>query len=254
MNFENSVALVTGSSRGIGSAIAHSFAEAGADIVINHRRTGASEDSARSHVERIRGLGRRAVAIRADISNDDEVKDLFCRVAEELGRLDYLVLNAARAPFKPIERLLSRDLKQLIDTNLIGNLNCMREASPLLERSGGSVVFVSSLGGRFHLPSYPLGVMKAAMEAVVRDSAETLSSRGIRVNAVCGGLARTDSLKTLRLEWPEVESLPEEVFVTGEEIADVVLFLCSPAARAVRGQTIVVDRGLGNRLYCGHSV
>lgn len=254
MNLENRVALVTGSSRGIGSAIARTFAEAGADIVLNHRRTGASEDSAVRHLEHIHELGRRAVAIRADISNTDEVKGLFSRVAEEFGRLDFLVLNAARAPFKPIERLLKHELRQLVDTNLFGNLACIREAAPLLEQSAGAVVFVSSLGGRFHLPSYPLGVMKAAMEAVVRDSAETLASRGIRVNAVCGGLARTDSLKTLRLEWPDVEDLPDEVFVTGEEIADVVLFLCSPAARAVRGQTIVVDRGLGNRLCYGRSV
>jgi len=248
MDLEKRVALVTGSSRGIGSAIALAFASAGADVIVNHRKKGTCERLADQVVESIRSLGRRAISIRADISKPDEVQGLLTRVDDEFGRLDCLVLNAARAPFKPIERLLRHELHQLVDTNLVGNLACIKEAAPLLEQTAGSVVFISSLGSRSYLPSYPIGVMKAAMEAVVRDSAETLGSRGIRVNAVCGGLARTDSLKTLRLVWPEIEHVPDEVLVTGDEIAEVVLFLCSPAARGIRGQTIVVDRGLGNRL------
>ncbi len=248
MDFSGKVVLVTGSSRGIGSAVALAFAEAGADVVVNHRKEGASSAKAAALVAEIESLGRRALAVRADISVREEVVSLFGRVRDEFSRLDCLVLNAARAPFKPLERLLERELRQLVDTNFIGNILCIREALPLLKETGGAVVFVSSLGSRVHLPDYPLGSMKAAMEAVVRDCAEGLRVHRVGVNAVCCGLARTDSLKTLRQAWPGVERLSEESFVTTREIADVVLFLASPAASGVSGQTIVVDRGMGHRL------
>ncbi|MCG6552717.1 MAG: SDR family oxidoreductase, partial [Candidatus Magnetominusculus sp. LBB02] len=127
-----------------------------------------------------------------------------------------------------------------------------QEALPYMERSGGHdkhIIFISSLGSRFYNPAYPLGSMKAAMESVVRDLSETLIKRGIAVNAVSGGLVKTDSFKVLRQFIDGVERIPEELFVTPEEIADVVMFLCCPASRAVRGQTIIVDRGLSNSLH-----
>lgn len=248
MDFSGKVTLVTGSSRGIGSAIARAFASAGADVVVNHRTEGSSSAKAAALVKEIESLGLRALAVRADISIREEVVALFGRIQEELGRLDVLVLNAARAPFKPFERLLERDLRQLVDTNFIGNILCIREALPMLRQTRGKVVFVSSLGSRTHLPDYPLGSMKAAMEAAVRDCAESLGQHQVAVNGVCSGLAKTDSLKTLRQAWPGVERIADESFVTADEIADVVLFLSSPAASGIRGQTIVVDRGMGHRL------
>ena len=83
----------------------------------------------------------------------------------------------------------------------------------------------------------------------MRDCAEIMSDRNISVNAVCGGLVKTDSFKVLRQYWEEIQSVPDELFVEQDEIADVVLFLCDPASRGIRGQAIVVDRGLSNRLY-----
>jgi len=248
MDFSGKVVLVTGSSRGIGSAVALAFAEAGADVVVNHRKEGASSVKAAAVVAEIESLGRRALAVRADISVRQEVVSLFGRIREEFSRLDCLVLNAARAPFKPLERLLERELRQLVDTNFIGNILCVREALPLLKETRGAIVFVSSLGSRIHLPDYPLGSMKAAMEAVVRDCAEGLREDHVGVNGVCCGLAKTDSLRTLRQAWPGVERMADENFVTTDEIADVVLFLASPAASGICGQTVVVDRGMGHRL------
>jgi len=249
MDYSGKVALVTGSSRGIGSAIARAFAEAGADVVVNHRKEGASSAKAASLVADIIALGRRALAVRADISVREEVVALFTRIHEEFGRLDFLVLNAARAPFKSLERLLERELRQLVDTNFIGNILCVREALPMLKETTGKVVYISSLGSRIHLPGYPLGSMKAAMEAVVRDCAESLREHNVAVNGVCCGLAKTDSLKTLRQTWPGVERIADDSFVTTDEIAAVVLFLGSQAANGICGQTIVVDRGMGHRLY-----
>jgi NAD(P)-dependent dehydrogenase (short-subunit alcohol dehydrogenase family) len=249
-SFKDKVVLVTGSSRGIGAAIARKFAGAGADVVLNYRKEGgSSEKKALELRDEIEKMGRRALVIRADISKKDEVKALVSGAVEGMGRLDVLVLNAARAPFKPIERLLERELRQLVETNYMGNIFCIQEALPALAESKGNIVFISSLGSKFFNPSYPLGSMKAAMEAVVRDCAESLRPRGIRVNGVCGGIVRTDALKTLRQFWEELEQIPEEVFIEPEEVADAVLFLCSPEARGILGQCIVLDKGLSLSLF-----
>ncbi len=247
--FEGKVALVTGSSRGIGRAIALRLASAGADVVIHGRSTeGPSGAAAQETCEAVRALGRRAEAFAADIGRKDEVAALLQRVGEAFGRLDVLVLNAARAPFKETTRLLERDLRQLVEVNLFGHVFCVQKALPLLEQDGGHIVFISSLGSRYMNPQYPLGPMKAAMEAMVRQWAEELGSRGIHANAVCAGLVKTDSYKTLRRLWPELAALPESAYVTPEEVADVVAFLASPDARAVAGQTLIVDNGLSNRV------
>ena len=145
--------------------------------------------------------------------------------------------------------MLEREIRQLVEINYIGNIFCIQEAVPLMEAAHGKIVFISSLGSRFYNPSYPLGSMKAAMEAVVRDCAEGLAPKNISVNAICGGLVRTDSFKVLRQYIEDLENIPDELCVATDAIADVALFLCSPAARAIRGQTIVVDNGLSNRLY-----
>jgi enoyl-[acyl-carrier protein] reductase III len=248
--FENKVTLITGSSRGIGKAVALAFARSGADVVVNHRKeSGASLTHAREVCNEIEAVGRRALSVSADISIKESVKKLFEETGREFGRLDFLILNAAMAPFKPIERLLERDLRQLVETNYMGNIFCIQAALPLLQNTEGKIVFISSLGSRFYNPSYPLGSMKAAMECVVRDCAESLSERGISVNGICAGIVKTDSFKVLRQYMEEIDAMPEELFVTPEEVADVALFLCSPAGRAIRGQTIVTDRGLSNRLY-----
>jgi 3-oxoacyl-[acyl-carrier protein] reductase/enoyl-[acyl-carrier protein] reductase III len=91
--------------------------------------------------------------------------------------------------------------------------------------------------------------MKAAMESAVRDLAESLRPKRINVNAVCAGLVKTDSLKVLRQMWEGLDRLPDELFMEADEVADVVLFLCGVASRGLRGQTMIVDRGLSNSLY-----
>ncbi len=248
--FKNKVALITGGSRGIGSAIALRLAQAGCDVVINHRKAGGSSQSGGAKLcEEIAKSGQQAFLIQADISSKASVKTLFKETDDRFGRLDFLVLNAARAPFKPIEKLFERELRQLVDTNYLGNIFCIQAALPLLEKTHGRIVFISSLGSRFYNPDYPLGSMKAAMESVVRDCAESLRNRKIAVNGVCGGIVKTDSFKVLRLYWEGIDKLPEEIFMEPDEIADVVLFLSGPASRGINGQTIVVDRGLSNSLF-----
>jgi len=248
--FKDRAVLVTGSSRGIGAAVARKFARAGANVALNYRKEGgSSEKKALELRDEIEKMGRRCVALKADISKKAEVKELVAGAVEALGGLDILILNAARSPFKPIERLLERELKQLVETNYMGNIFCIQEALPALTESKGQIIFISSLGSKFYNPSYPLGSMKAAMEAVVRDCAESLRPKGIRVNGVCGGIVRTDALKTLRQFWEELDQMPEEVFIEPDEIADAVLFLCSPAASGILGQSIVLDKGMSLSLF-----
>lgn len=241
---------MTGSSRGIGRAIALAFAEAGADVVISHtQKGGSSQAKAEAVCREIEDMGRKALIIQADISSKASVRELFDTASTRMGRLDFLILNAAKAPFKPFEKLLERELRHLVEINFMGNIFCIQEAVPLLETARGGIVFISSLGSRFYNPSYPLGSMKAAMETVVRDCAESLFERGISVNGVCGGIVKTDSFKVLRQYIEDLEHIPDELCVDPKALAEVVVFLCSPAARAIRGQTVVVDNGLSNRLY-----
>lgn len=247
--FRDKVALITGGSRGIGAAVARRLARAGAHLVINHREgKGRSAELAAAVCREAEAEGVRAVAAAADISQKEAVLSLLARAGEAFGRLDVLVLNAARAPFKPWEKLLERDLRQLVETNFLGNVFCMQAALPLLARQGGAVVFVSSLGSRFYSPDYPLGAMKAAMEAAVRHWAESFGEKGVTVSAVCAGLVKTDSFKTLRMVQPGLEKLPARLFVSPGEVAEVVWFLAGPAGAVFQGQTLVADRGLSNRL------
>lgn len=250
--FTGKVALVTGSSRGIGSVIAQRFAQYGADVVINHRREagGIGPSKAQLVKERIEAMGRRALIVRADISLKSSVRAMMGQIAEHFGRLDFLVLNAAQAPFKPVEKLLERELRLLVETNFLGQIFCIQEAVPLLAGSAGKIVFISSLGSRFYSPAYPLGTMKAAMETLVRDCSESLRDRNIAVNAVCAGLVKSDSLKMLRQHWEYLDRIPEHLFLQPEEVAEVVLFLCGAGSSGIRGQTIIVDKGLGNSLHC----
>lgn len=248
--FKDKIALITGSSRGIGSAIARKFAREGTDVIVNFRKSGGkSQEQGELLCKDIREMGRRAFLIQADIAVKESVKEMFHETNEKLGRLDFLILNAAKAPFKPLEKLPERELRQLVETNYLGNIFCVQAALPLLEKSAGKIVFISSLGSRFYNPAYPLGTMKSAMESAVRDLAESLSARKISVNGICGGIVKTDSFKVLRQYWEELDRIPDELFVEPDEIADAVLFLCAPASRGIQGQMIVVDRGLSNRLY-----
>jgi len=243
------VALVTGSSRGLGRVIARKLSEAGASLVLNYRKTGGrSEAQAQALAKELVERGSPAVAIQADISQKDAVAAMFQEIGARYGRLDILVLNAARAPFKRVGELLKRDLLELVETNFLGNVYCMQQALPLMQGRPGHVVFISSLGSRFALPNYPLGSMKAAMESLVKHWAVELKDREITVNGVTAGLLKTDSLIVLRQYWPGVERLPASAFVELEDVASVVVFLCTDAARSIRGQQIVVDNGLSNEL------
>src|SRR5262244_3144208 len=148
------VALVTGSSRGLGRVIARTLSEAGADLIINYRQAGGrSEAQARAPAKELVERGSRAVAIQADIGQKDAVAAMFQQIGAEFGRLDILVLNAARAPFKKAGELLRRDLLELVETNYFGNVYCMQQALPLMQ--GGHGKSRETVGDRARRSSDP---------------------------------------------------------------------------------------------------
>ncbi|MCK9230199.1 MAG: SDR family oxidoreductase [Syntrophales bacterium] len=240
---EGKVALITGSSRGIGAAIADKFSIHGADVVIHHRSgRGKGASMAKAATQRIRDRGGVAEEYIADISVEREVDGMFSFVAKRFGKVDILVLNAANAVFKEFKIMTTRDWDVLINTNVMGNINCVRRALPLM-CEGGNIVFISSMGSRIPMKRYPLGPMKAALESFVRLWALEFFPRKIRVNAICGGLANTDSIRAVGPLLSSSAMLHHEFLVQPEEIASVAVFLCSADAVAVTGEIITVDKG-----------
>ncbi len=247
MDFTGKTALVTGSSRGIGRAIALRLARGGADIVVNFfRNRQAAEETA----EAIRALGRHALVVKAHVGDEDKVAALFEVVRNEIGSLDILVCNAASGFLRPVVEQDTRGWEWTMNVNARSLLLCAQHAVPLMQaRGGGAIVSLSSLGSHRVLPEYvAVGVSKAAIETLTRYLAVELAPHQIVVNAVSGGIVETEALQHFPTGGQKMldtgrSRTPAGRLVTPDDIAEVVAFLCSPAAQMIRGQTIIVDGG-----------
>lgn len=249
MIFENKVALITGSGRGIGRAIALHFARQGADIVVNFFR---NRQPAEETCEEIKHIGRRAVVVKANLGEVDDIHILFDVIEDEFGALDFLISNAATGYNRPVMEQRPKGWDWTMNINARALLFAAQRAAPLMEsRGGGAIVSISSPGAIRVLPDYVVvGASKAALEALTRYLAIEFAPKNIIVNAVSPGIVLTDALKHFDLIH-KGQSLIERVIdhspagrlLTPEDVAGVVAFLCSPAAQMIRGQTIVVDGG-----------
>jgi enoyl-[acyl-carrier protein] reductase III len=246
--FAGKTALVTGSGRGIGRAIALRLAEGGADVVINyHRNVAPAEETA----EKVRAMGRRAVVIRANLAKTEDIDELFDAVSDQFDGLDILINNAASGFNRPAMQQKVTGWDWTMNVNARAFLFAAQRAVPLMEkRGGGHVVAISSPGGSRVMPDYiAVGASKAALESLTRYLAVELAPQNIIVNAVSPGLVLTDALKHFAvLSDPQVieravQNTPAGRVVTPEDVAEVVAFLCSPGAFMIRGQVIVIDGG-----------
>lgn len=242
MSFDGKVALVTGSSRGIGKAIALELASKGADVVVNFRR---QRQLALDVVSQIRDMGRRSIALRTDISSHPRVVTMMQRIEKEFGRLDILVNNAAIVAFRRVEEMRDRDWDRTLKMNIKGVMWCIQEALAVMP-NGGKIVSLTSFGTFTYIPRYgPIGACKAAIETITRTLAVELADRDINVNCVNGGPIATDSLAHFVEETKKWSNrTPQGRIGTPEDISHVVVFLCSDEANWVRGQSILVDGGM----------
>jgi NAD(P)-dependent dehydrogenase (short-subunit alcohol dehydrogenase family) len=246
LNLKDKVVLITGSSRGIGRAMAEMFAEAGAKVVVSSRKREACEPVA----EAIREKGGEAIVVPCHIGNAEDLQNLVDTTIREWGRIDVLVPNAAINPvYGPMQDLDDAVFDKMLVTNVRTiNTMCKMVLPQMAENGGGSVVIISSVAaikGSTTLGAY--GVTKAADAAVARALALEWGPRNIRVNAIGPGLIKTDFARAL---WENPERIdrinnanPLRRMGTVEEIAGTALWLASPLSGYVNGQLIIADGG-----------
>lgn len=246
-SLKDKVAVITGSSRGIGRAIAEAMADAGAHVVISSRKKERCEPVA----ETIRARGGSAVVIPCNISNPDELEKLVDETGKQLGSIDCLVLNAASNPvYGPMIDVSDDAFDKIMGNNVRANMQLAHLVLPDMAKKGdGSIIIISSIAGM--VGSKNLGVYaisKAADSQLARNLAVEWSPKGIRANCIAPGLVKTDFAKAL---WdnPKTRAYVEKVTPLGhigepEDIAGVAVFLASRAARFITGQTIIADGGV----------
>jgi dehydrogenase/reductase SDR family protein 4 len=246
LSLAGKVALVTGGSRGIGKAIALTFADAGADIVISSRKQAALDEVA---VE-IRSTGRRVLAVAAHNREPEDLRQLIERVKVEFGRLDILVNNAATNPvMAPLVDTDEKVFDIIMNTNIKGYfLLSQMAAKMMIAQGGGNILNISSIGGIS--PDKGLGVYcisKAAINMLTRSLALELGEYNIRVNALAPGVVQTHFSRALwsdqALMNQEMQHMPLKRIAQPEEIARMALALVSDAAAYITGQVIVMDGG-----------
>ncbi len=247
--FNNKIVLITGSGRGIGREIALHFASLGADVVVNFFRNRAPAEDTADH---IRQMGRRALVVKANIGDIDQIHRLFDRTEAEFGGLDFLIHNAASGFNRPVMEQRPKGWDWSMNINARSLLFMAQRAALLMEtRGGGAIVSISSSGGSRVLPDYvSVGASKAALESLTRYLAIELAPRNIVVNAVSPGIVPTDALEHLNAVRKD-ENLIERAksltpagrLVTPQDISHLVAFLCLPEAEMIRGQVIVIDGG-----------
>lgn len=240
------VAIITGSSRGIGRAIAEAYAEAGAKVVISSR----NQEPCDEVVAAIRAKGGEAIAIPARISDKGQLENLVAKTREQWGGIDILVCNAAINPhYGPLEALTDQVFERMMTNNVLSNLWLSKLVVPDMKaKKEGSIIFISSIGGLKSSTVIAMyGVTKAADIALCRSLAAEWGPEGVRVNCIAPGLVVTDFARAL-YENPERRAkreaeTPLRRLGQPEDMAGAALLLASRAGAFITGQTLVIDGG-----------
>jgi enoyl-[acyl-carrier protein] reductase III len=242
--FAGKVGLITGGARGIGKATALKLAQAGSDIVIVYYN---SSDEAQALVEEIQAMGRKAMALQANVADHQSVKEMFTQFRVHFNRLDFLISNAASGVLKPALKMTTKHWRWCLETNALA-LNHLATEGRALMPKGSRIIALSSLGAHRAIPNYAfIGASKAALEALVRALSLELAVDGITVNTVSAGVVDTDALK----HFPNREQLLEEYQahsltdrpLTTQDVANAIYLLCLPEASMINAHTLFVDAG-----------
>jgi NAD(P)-dependent dehydrogenase (short-subunit alcohol dehydrogenase family) len=247
LSLKGKTAVITGASKGIGKAIAQTFAEAGAQVALAAR---GADDLARAAGE-IESNGGRALAVPTDVSDNEQVEALIARVAKELGSIDILVNNAGAAPFfSTIDDMRLAGFEKYFKIDFTSAVYCTRAAAPhLLTREGSCVLNVASVAGYIASPGLTYyASAKAALINFTRTVAQEWAPSKVRVNALAPGWIATEMNAVARDTNPAflqgmLDSIPLGRLGQPEDVAAAALFLCSPAASFVTGSVLVMDGG-----------
>ncbi|KYC59281.1 MULTISPECIES: 3-oxoacyl-[acyl-carrier-protein] reductase [Heyndrickxia] len=245
MLLKDKVALVTGASRGIGREIALAFAASGAHIAVNYA---GNAEKAEEVANAVRSFGVEAFAIRADVSNETEVQEMFRQVLEKFGKLDILVNNAGITRDNLLMRMKEAEWDAVIDTNLKGVFLCTKAAArPMMKQRSGKIINIASVVGISGNPGQAnYTAAKAGAIGLTKTAARELASRGITVNAIAPGMIETDMTDKLPEDIKEgmLGQIPLSRFGKPEDVAKAALFLASGSSDYITGQTIRVDGGM----------
>jgi len=238
-------AIVTGASRGIGKAIALKLAKLGANIVLNYRN---SESDVLEVINEIEKIGSRAIAIKADVSDFNQCKDMIKKAVDEFTNIDILINNAGITADGLIMRMKEEDFDRVMQVNLKGAFNCVRHVSPIMvkQRSGKIINISSVVGVSGNAGQANYAASKAGVIGLTKSLAKELGGRGINVNAVAPGFIETDMTGKLNDKVKEsiLNSIPLKKFGSTENVAEVVAFLSSESSQYITGQVINVDGGM----------
>jgi len=247
MGINRKIALVTGSARGIGRAIALDLANQGADIIVNYR---SKPDAAEAVAKKIRAMGRQALVVNADVADESQVKAMVDRAVEKFGSIDILVNNAGLHRGGRVQLIAPEDWDLVMNTALKGAYHCCRHIVPMMvERRWGRVITISSNAGVHGFPGdTAYGSAKAGLIGFTKSLAKEVATRGITANAIVPGFFHTDMTAPLfhteeKLK-REMERIPMGRPGELHEIAEVVSFLAFKGSY-VTGAVIMVDGGMG---------
>ena len=248
-DLQGQVAVITGSSRGIGQAIAQRMAEHGAKVVISSRKQDAC-DAVANAINARHGAGT-ALAVAANISSKNALQNLVDRTLATYGRIDTLVCNAASNPYYgPMAGIADEQFRKILDNNIVANHWLITMAAPqMIARRAGSIIIISSIGGLRGTPVIgAYGISKAADMQLARNLAHEYGPHNVRVNCIAPGLIRTDFAKAL---WDNPMALaarnastPLRRIGEPDEIAGAAVYLAAPASSFMTGQSLVIDGGV----------
>jgi len=245
VSLDGRIALVTGSSRGIGRATALRLAAKGAKVIVNYR---SDEAGAQETCAAIRAAGGEALAVQADVSQEEDVQRLFHEAETRLGPVTILVNNAGTTNDRLIMQMKLDDFQQVLQTNLVSAFLCTRAAlRPMLKARWGRIVNVASISGLMgQVGQANYAASKAGLIALTKSTAREVASRSITANAVAPGYVPTELTATVSQEFKDyyMQITPLRRYGSADEVAATIAFLCSPEAGYITGQTIAVDGGI----------